>query len=191
MEDRTPGRGADAPADGPSSVTPGDRVKDATEGRPPPPVAPTDAWPDPPDPEASGPPARVLSSTARANYKDLVWTEDRDPRDLVGFGKESGEIEYAADGVLVLAHTSDPTSTARTLVVAKHRLGPTGAAALRWTGTRFTPPEHGGTLPGATGRRLLGRPAAPRACAPAGASGVVVAWVHPGAGCWTAGRLRG
>lgn len=83
----------------------------------------------------------VLSSTARAHYPALVWTEERDPRDLVGFGKESGEIEYAADGVLVLAHTSDPTSTSRTLVVAKHRLGPTGAAALRWTGTRFTPPD--------------------------------------------------
>ena len=83
----------------------------------------------------------VLSSTARANYQALTWTDERDPRDLVGFGKESGEIEYAADGVLVLAHTPDPASTARTLVVAKHRLGPTGAAALRWTGTRFTAPE--------------------------------------------------
>ena len=83
----------------------------------------------------------VLSSTARANYQALTWTDDRDPRDLVGFGKESGEIEYAADGVLVLAHAPNPTSTARTLVVAKHRLGPTGAAPLRWTGTRFTPPD--------------------------------------------------
>jgi replicative DNA helicase len=83
----------------------------------------------------------VLSSTARAHYPALVWTDDRDPRDFVGFGKESGEIEYAADGVLVLAHAPEPASTARTLVVAKHRAGPTGAAALRWSGTRFTAPE--------------------------------------------------
>ena len=89
----------------------------------------------------------VLSSTARANYQALVWSDERDPRDLVGFGKESGEIEYAADGVLVLAHAPAPTSTARTLVVAKHRLGPTGAAALRWTGTRFTAPEADASPP--------------------------------------------
>jgi replicative DNA helicase len=83
----------------------------------------------------------VLSSTARANYKDLIWTDDRDAREFVGFGKESGEIEYAADGVLVLAHAQDPASPRRTLVVAKHRTGPTGAAPLHWTGTRFTPPD--------------------------------------------------
>jgi replicative DNA helicase len=101
----------------------------------------------------------VLSSTARVNYQALVWTDERDPRDFVGFGKESGEIEYAADGVLVLAHAPAPASTARTLVVAKHRLGPTGAAALRWTGTRFTPPDDApAPTAGATGWEAVSDP---------------------------------
>jgi replicative DNA helicase len=88
----------------------------------------------------------VLSSTARANYKDLTWTDTRDAREFVGYGKESGEIEYSADGVLVLAHAEEPTSPIRTLVVAKHRTGPTGAASLHWTGTRFDLPTDSTTI---------------------------------------------
>ncbi len=37
----------------------------------------------------------VLSSTARANYAELVNDPTREPGDMVGLGKESGEIEYA------------------------------------------------------------------------------------------------
>ena len=37
----------------------------------------------------------VLSSTARANYAALVNNPETDPGDLVGLGKESGEIEYS------------------------------------------------------------------------------------------------
>lgn len=84
----------------------------------------------------------VLSSTARANYADLVNDPDRDPADLVGLGKESGEIEYAADGVLVLAKDKTEPKK-RTLVIAKHRHGPTGRVDLHWSGTAFAeaPPD--------------------------------------------------
>lgn len=78
----------------------------------------------------------VLSSTARANYAELVNDAARDPSDLVGLGKESGEIEYAADGVMVLArHAERPRG--RVLVIAKNRHGPLGRADLDWTGTAF------------------------------------------------------
>jgi replicative DNA helicase len=77
----------------------------------------------------------VLSSTARANYAELVNDPTKDPGDLVGLGKESGEIEYAADGVVVLARGDKPG--ARVLVVSKNRHGPLGRVALRWSGTAF------------------------------------------------------
>jgi replicative DNA helicase len=78
----------------------------------------------------------VLSSTARANYAELVNDPTREPGDMVGLGKESGEIEYAADSVIVLAkHAQRPRS--RVLVVAKNRHGPLGRAELEWTGTSF------------------------------------------------------
>lgn len=82
----------------------------------------------------------VLSSTARANYAELVNKPDGDPADLVGLGKESGEIEYAADGVLVLARHADRKEKPRTrvLVIAKNRHGPLGRVELQWTGTTFT-----------------------------------------------------
>lgn len=85
----------------------------------------------------------VLSSTARANYAGLVNDPSRDPADLVGLGKESGEIEYAADGVLVLARTAERPD-ARVLVVAKNRHGPVGRAELTWSGTTFTMPADDG-----------------------------------------------
>lgn len=81
----------------------------------------------------------VLSSTARANYAELVNNPEGDPADLVGLGKESGEIEYAADGVLVLARHADREEKPRTrvLVIAKNRHGPLGRVELQWTGTAF------------------------------------------------------
>ena len=48
----------------------------------------------------------LVSSTARNNYEKLIIDPDRDkpdPGELVGYGKESGEIEYSSDGVFVLA----------------------------------------------------------------------------------------
>jgi replicative DNA helicase len=78
----------------------------------------------------------VLSSTARANYAELVNDPTKDPGDLVGLGKESGEIEYAADGVIVLARRNDKPR-GRVLVVSKNRHGPLGRVELDWSGTAF------------------------------------------------------
>jgi hypothetical protein len=91
----------------------------------------------------------VLSSTARANYAELVNKPDGDPADLVGLGKESGEIEYAADGVLVLARHADREEKPRTrvLVVAKNRHGPLGRVELQWTGTAFHEGDEPPQLP--------------------------------------------
>lgn len=79
----------------------------------------------------------VLSSTARANYATLVNNPETDPVDLVGLGKESGEIEYAADGVMVLARNAEPRR-GRVLVLAKNRHGPVGRADLEWNGHTFS-----------------------------------------------------
>lgn len=79
----------------------------------------------------------VLSSTARANYAELVNDPARDPVDLVGLGKESGEIEYAADGVMVLARSAEGGRN-RVLVLAKNRHGPVGRADLLWNGHTFS-----------------------------------------------------
>jgi replicative DNA helicase len=84
----------------------------------------------------------VLSSTARANYAELVNDPAKDPADLVGLGKESGEIEYAADGVLVLARHTEQAGR-RVLVVSKNRHGPVARAELVFTGTAF----HEGDAP--------------------------------------------
>lgn len=84
----------------------------------------------------------VLSSTARANYEALTTDESTDPGALVGLGKESGEIEYAADGVMVLARDKAAPGR-RVLVLAKNRHGPLDRVNLSWSGTAFQPEEEG------------------------------------------------
>jgi replicative DNA helicase len=86
----------------------------------------------------------ALSSTARENYSKLIFTEDARPDDFVGLGKESGEVEYASDGVLVLTRGAKDGSPWRRLVVAKNRTGPTAAVDLTWDGNRFTEPQDEG-----------------------------------------------
>lgn len=68
----------------------------------------------------------MLSSTARTNYADLTGTGkdnaalgDGDPGRLIGLGKESGDVEYSADAVLVLARDSNESWCA----IAKRRTG--------------------------------------------------------------------
>lgn len=91
----------------------------------------------------------LLSSTSRANYAELVNDPAKEASDLVGLGKESGEIEYAADGVLVMAKHAERRDT-RVLVMAKNRHGPVGRVELEWNGTAFSEalgtdmPEAGG-----------------------------------------------
>lgn len=82
----------------------------------------------------------VLSSTARANYGDLVNDPNRDPSDLVGLGKESGEIEYAADGVFVMSRDKEDPRR-RTMIVAKNRHGGLGRCDFDWSGTAYREAE--------------------------------------------------
>lgn len=90
----------------------------------------------------------LVSSTARENYKDLDASLDVHNlppcASLVGKGKESGEVEYAADAVLVLVREPWPGDeppkggTVVHLAVAKQRAGRPKWTHLRFDGNRFT-----------------------------------------------------
>jgi hypothetical protein len=108
----------------------------------------------------------ALSSTARSNYAALrggeragggrgqAWKESAGS--AVGMGKESGEIEFAADSVLVMAqepwpaaedgrHTPPPLGTRTHLGLGKVRAGAGGAwLRLLFNGSRFDPPPADG-----------------------------------------------
>ncbi len=100
----------------------------------------------------------VLSSTSRANEKETRIKAREEPAELpfrnpastfVGFGKESGDVEFSADSVLVLCpeETPDAPSSARPswmkpgrpvhIAVAKLRAGAPGWCELRFNGSRF------------------------------------------------------
>ncbi|MDF1660127.1 MAG: DnaB-like helicase C-terminal domain-containing protein [Planctomycetota bacterium] len=93
----------------------------------------------------------LLSSTARENYSVLGGSESKkgqalgegNPARLVGLGKESGEIEYGADGVFVLSRepwkdkTPPQGGTVNHLAIAKNRSGPPSWCRLRFNFDRF------------------------------------------------------
>ena len=98
----------------------------------------------------------LVSGTARENYARLSGftgdnkkTWEQPPHYVVGAGKESGEVEYAADGVLVLVqepwldNTPPPEGTHIHLAVAKLRAGVEGWIDLRFNGAEFSEPAHG------------------------------------------------
>ena len=114
----------------------------------------------------------LLSSTAREHYNTLAGEPPKrgkgpatptpsplgkgNPARLVGLGKESGDVEYAADGALVLAAepwgADEPPAEGTTcwLAVAKIRARPedaTGWAELRFDGGQFTPPPQRVAVP--------------------------------------------
>ncbi len=88
----------------------------------------------------------VLSSTARGKGYDLVKSQEalldafhKNPDDLVGMGKESGEIEYDASLLMVL--TCDPREEGQTersgaLVAPKVRQGRATAIEVAFDGAR-------------------------------------------------------
>jgi hypothetical protein len=100
-----------------------------------------------------------IASVARERYKmltdivgaaGLVWKEDEygcpidrrilDPDAIVGTGKESGEIEYSADSVSVLARepaTWDGTACDVVFATAKGRATGTMWSPLRFTGFHY------------------------------------------------------
>lgn len=95
----------------------------------------------------------LVSSAARNHYGLLsstvgeaglsAWNGKRtigNPDALVGLGKESGEIEYAADSVTVLARWPERLDTGERAVVCavpKLRYGPPSWCALSFNGWRF------------------------------------------------------
>lgn len=95
----------------------------------------------------------LVSSTARDHYNRLSGGPDKEAKDkrpawegpaaaLVGLGKESGEIEYAADAVLVLCREPQEEGNAAPaslvhVAVAKVRAGRTGWAHLTFDGAAF------------------------------------------------------
>jgi replicative DNA helicase len=90
----------------------------------------------------------AVSSTARESAKALRIEQDKPlpyPGDLVGTGKESGEIEYSADGVLVLVEhpdaQKDPPDKGLRLVsvaLAKVRAGEQARLWLTFDGSKHT-----------------------------------------------------
>ena len=95
----------------------------------------------------------VLSSTARENYASLSGKDgnglgEGSPARFVGLGKEAGEIEYAADTVLVLGaepfKDEEPRPPTRRifLAVAKARAGKPSWVELEFNGSRFFSPNE-------------------------------------------------
>lgn len=102
----------------------------------------------------------LLSATARDNYKHLdLKLSDGEPekpaKALVGLGKESGEIEYAADTALALGRTADAGDRADPgavwLAVAKQRAGRSGWFRLVEQSGWFVEGEARGPAGAATG----------------------------------------
>ena len=101
----------------------------------------------------------MISSVSREGAKRLRVSTDADatkkgeatnpektsPADLVGLGKESGEIEYAADTVMALVsgeyEERKPTKKMH-LAIAKMRAGRAAWCALEFDGSTFTTPEE-------------------------------------------------
>jgi len=123
--------------------------------------------------QPGGPAILALSSTARANYGALDGTGDADevekgkrkslgkgdPARLIGLGKESGELEFTADCVLVLGQNPEaegsetpPGSPRETwLGVAKGRGFARSWVRMTFDGSRFEVPEEDPAAAAATG----------------------------------------
>lgn len=86
----------------------------------------------------------AISSAARHLYEPrregvaLLNDPDAPPLAYISAGKESGDVEFAADSVMALCRHDGAAS----VVVAKQRAGETGRAFLQWNGGRFTATTH-------------------------------------------------
>lgn len=112
----------------------------------------------------------LVSSTSRDNYAKVDGEKDGakgqglgegNPARLVGLGKESGEVEYAADSVMVLCRdtqqevkkSGDDTWTTTWLAIAKCRArGETPEAQKGWVELRFNGGRFEST--GSDGRKV-------------------------------------
>lgn len=112
----------------------------------------------------------ILSSVARASERDVLapwgraWPEPgAGLRDLIGIGKESGEIEFGADSVTVIAEADRPsTALGRRFRVgiAKVRNGTPGETTLCFNGVRWF--DDLSAQSDATARRAERAPRAPK-----------------------------
>jgi replicative DNA helicase len=85
--------------------------------------------------------SRENAKKARAGGNDGIDPEKDDASELVGMGKESGDIEYAADSVLSLVSgdfDERDKVTSMFLAIAKVRAGRTGWCRLGFDGACFT-----------------------------------------------------
>ena len=87
----------------------------------------------------------LVSATARENYRKLVFADGKAvfAGSLVGLGKESGEIEYSATSVLVIARQAGRRDF-RFIGLAKNRHGGEGWITLGWNGSDY---HEGKNLP--------------------------------------------
>jgi replicative DNA helicase len=131
--------------------------------------------------QPGGPAILALSSTARSNYGALDGTGDAedvekgkrkplgkgDPARLIGLGKESGELEFTADCVLVLGQNPEPEDKETPpgdpretwLGVAKGRGFARSWVRMTFDGARFEAPDES---PPATGTSIDWRAASPK-----------------------------
>lgn len=82
----------------------------------------------------------LLSSTSRESFERLTKEEeitDETAHRLVGTGKESGDIEYAADTLMVLCPRKQPTDSVK-LAIAKVRAGQASCQELEFDGGGFS-----------------------------------------------------
>ncbi len=95
----------------------------------------------------------LISSTARQSYEKFNLVRDEGKYDYemlgaveeyLGVGKESGEIEYSADSLMVLVRVSDPgehtipeDGATVYLGIAKQRAGKTAWIPFRFDGSRY------------------------------------------------------
>ncbi len=97
----------------------------------------------------------LISSVAREHYPYLTGQKrvndlspgEGNPARFLGVGKESGEIEYAADSVLVLCQDGIEDSNNAVLRniylgIAKQRAGLTRWVPLQFDGNRFSDPDN-------------------------------------------------
>jgi replicative DNA helicase len=96
---------------------------------------------------ATGAVILLLSSVSRAGASELTRASTEgtlgtgDPADFVGLGKESGDIEFSADGVLALAtepKDAEAQDQAVWLALAKQRGGPRAWCLLRFNRSWFS-----------------------------------------------------
>lgn len=78
----------------------------------------------------------IVSGTSRSNYAVVEGADRPEIGQVIGAAKESGDVEFALDGLLVLVGGRESEDV--NLAVAKIRTGPSAWVPLKFDGNRFT-----------------------------------------------------